>query len=80
MQTQKVIDHIVNWLKTYAENAKVSGFIIGISGGIDSAVTSTLCAQTGLKVMCLEMGIHQNPNEVNRGMAHIYWLEKHIPI
>jgi NAD+ synthase len=76
MQTQKVIDHIVNWLKTYAENAKVSGFIIGISGGIDSAVTSTLCAQTGLKVMCLEMGIHQNPNEVNRGMAHIYWLEK----
>jgi NAD+ synthase len=37
---------IVKWLKTYAENAKVKGFVIGISGGVDSAVTSTLCAQT----------------------------------
>jgi len=76
MQTKKAIEHITNWLKSYAENAKVNGFIIGISGGIDSAVTSTLCAKTGLDVMCLEMGIHQNPNEVNRGLEHIEWLEK----
>ena len=48
MQTEKVIDHIVNWLKDYATNAGVKGFVIGISGGIDSAVTSTLCAKTGL--------------------------------
>jgi NAD+ synthase len=41
-------------LKTYAENAKVNGFVVGISGGVDSAVTSTLCAQTGLKVLCLK--------------------------
>ena len=79
MQTAQVIDYISNWLKTYAENAGVKGFIIGISGGIDSAVTSTLCAKTGLKVICLEMGIHQNPNEVNRGLAHIDWLEKQYP-
>jgi NAD+ synthase len=76
MQTKQVIKHITNWLKSYAEKAKVNGFIIGISGGIDSAVTSTLCAKTGLDVMCLEMGIHQNPNEVNRGLEHIEWLEK----
>jgi NAD+ synthase len=76
MQSEKVIDHIVTWLKDYANNAKVNGFIIGISGGIDSALTSTLCAKTGLKIMCVEMGIHQNPNEVNRGLEHIEWLEK----
>ena len=50
IQIEKVNTHIVNWLKTYAENAKVNGFVIGISGGVDSAVTSTLCAQTGLQV------------------------------
>ena len=50
-------------------------FVVGISGGIDSAVTSTLCARTGLKVMCLEMGIHQKEDEVNRGLEHIQWLE-----
>ena len=40
MQTEKVVEHIVNWLKTYAENAKMNGFVLGISGGIDSAVVS----------------------------------------
>ncbi len=78
IQSEKVINHIVTWLKTYATNAKVNGFIVGISGGIDSALTSTLCAKTGLKVMCLEMGIHQNPNEVNRGLEHIEWLEQNF--
>lgn len=79
MQTEKVVEHIVDWLKTYAENAKVKGFIIGISGGIDSAVTSTLCAKTGLEVVCVEMAIHQNKNEVNRGLEHIAWLENQFP-
>ena len=78
MDYPKVIDYISNWLKTYAEKANSKGFIIGISGGIDSAVTSTLCAKTGLKIICLEMGIHQNPEEVNRGMEHIDWLESNF--
>lgn len=75
MDYPKVIEHICDWLKAYAEKANCNGFIIGISGGIDSAVTSTLCARTGLELKCLEMGIHQNPDEVNRGMEHIQWLE-----
>lgn len=75
MNYDKVIDHITKWLKAYAENAGVNGFIVGISGGIDSAVTSFLCAKTGLDVLCLEMGIHQNPDEVNRGLEHIAILE-----
>ena len=75
MQTEKVIDHIVNWLKEYAVNAKMEGFVIGISGGIDSAVTSTLCARTGLKLLCLEMPIHQAESQVNRAYNHIDWLQ-----
>ncbi|MBS7233181.1 NAD(+) synthase [Flavobacterium psychroterrae] len=76
IQTEKVNTHIVEWLKNYANNAKANGFVIGISGGVDSAVTSTLCAQTGLKVLCVEMPIHQAPNQVLRGREHIDQLKK----
>ncbi len=75
MQTEKITEHIVNWLKNYANKANVNGFVIGISGGIDSAVTSTLCAQTGLKVLCIEMPIHQAQSHVNRAQEHISFLK-----
>ena len=75
IQVEKVNIHIVNWLKTYAENAKVSGFVVGVSGGVDSAVTSTLCAQTGLTTLCVEMPIHQAQSQVNRGREHIEQLK-----
>jgi NAD+ synthase len=78
MQTDKVVDHIVNWLKDYATNAKINGFVIGVSGGIDSAVTSTLCAKTGLNVMCVEMPIHQAKNQVTRALRHIDWLKSNF--
>lgn len=76
MQTEKVIDHIVKWLQDYATNARVKGFVVGISGGIDSAVTSTLCAKTGLDVLCLEMPIHQPASHVSRGQEHIKQLKE----
>ena len=76
MQTEKVIDHIVNWLKTYATNANIQGFVVGISGGIDSATTSSLCAKTGLRVLCVEMPIHQPPSHVTRAQEHIAQLKK----
>ncbi|MDN3674699.1 NAD(+) synthase [Flavobacterium branchiarum] len=79
IQTEKVNTYIVEWLKDYATSAKVNGFIIGISGGVDSAVTSTLCAQTGFKVLCVEMPIHQAPNQVSRGREHIEQLKKRFP-
>ncbi len=79
IQVEKVNEHIVNWLRDYAVQAKVNGFVIGISGGVDSAVTSTLCAQTGLEVLCVEMPIHQHPSQVNRGREHITQLEKRFP-
>jgi NAD+ synthase len=71
MNAQKVAEHITGWLKEYAMNAKVQGFVVGVSGGIDSAVTSTLCARTGLPVLCLEMPIHQAESQVSRANEHI---------
>lgn len=79
LQVEKVNSHIVNWLKIYAENAKVNGFVVGISGGVDSAVTSTLCAQTGLTTLCVEMPIHQAESQVNRGREHIEQLKNRFP-
>ena len=76
MKTKEIIDHIKKWLISYNKTSKTKGFIIGISGGIDSAVTSTLLAQTKLPLLCLEMPIHQNYSQVSRGKKHIKWLEK----
>jgi NAD+ synthase len=76
MQTEKVIDHIVNWLKDYAANSGMKGFVLGISGGIDSAVVSTLCAKTGLRTLCVEIPIHQATDQVTRAQNHISFLKK----
>ena len=76
MNTQAVTQHIVGWLSDYLQQTGIKGMVIGISGGIDSAVVSTLCAQTGKPVLCLEMPIHQAPNQVSRGRAHIDFLKE----
>ena len=75
MQTQKVVESIANWLREYADKAGVNGYVVGISGGIDSAVTSTLCAMTGLDLLCVEMPIHQHADHVSRAQEHIAQLE-----
>ncbi len=79
MQKKEIVLHIVEWLKTYSVNSKTEGFVIGISGGIDSALTSTLCAMTGKKVICLNMPIRQHYTEYDRGNKHIEWLKKNYP-
>lgn len=66
--------HIVEWLKAYSESSKTGGFVVGISGGIDSAVTSTLCALTGKRVVALNMPIRQFKAEFDRSAEHIAWL------
>ncbi|MFK8264974.1 NAD(+) synthase [Capnocytophaga cynodegmi] len=76
MNAEKVAKHIVKWLKDYAENAGVKGLVIGISGGVDSAVVSTLCAETGLPTLCLELPIHQAESHVSRAKQHIDFLKK----
>ncbi|MBS1646413.1 MAG: NAD(+) synthase [Bacteroidetes bacterium] len=79
MKKKEVIEHIVFWLKKYAEQSKTEGFVIGISGGIDSALTSTLCALTQKKVYVLNMPIRQHQAEFDRGEEHIQWLKKKFP-
>lgn len=76
MKHQQIINHIVNWLTHYSESSKTEGFVIGISGGIDSALTSTLCAMTGKPVVCINMPIRQHKSEYIRGTEHIEWLKK----
>lgn len=76
MNVEKVSEYIINWLKEYAENAKVKGFVVGVSGGIDSALTSTLCAKTGFPTLCVEMPIHQAQSQVTRAEEHIKQLKE----
>lgn len=71
--------HITNWLTDYCDQAGSKGFVIGISGGIDSAVTSTLCALTHRKVVLVNMPIRQSENEYNRAIEHIKDLQVKFP-
>ena len=71
-----VADHIVSWLHTYLQTAKSKGFVIGISGGIDSALTSTLCALTGAPTICITMPIMQTKAEFDRANEHMKELQR----
>ena len=79
MQVTKIINHITDWLASYAEKSGTNGFIVGVSGGIDSAITSTLRARTGRPLLCVEMPIHQADSQVSRARAHIDWLKQNYP-
>ena len=76
MQINKIIQHIVNELNCYCENAGLQGFVVGVSGGIDSAVTSTLSAKTGKPVIALNIPILQAKTQDSLSSRHIAWLEK----
>jgi len=75
MQTRNVIDYIVDWLGGYCSYAAMDGFVVGISGGIDSAVTSTLCAKTGKTVYGLLLPIRTPPDQLALGQRHLEWLK-----
>lgn len=65
-KAELVVEHIVNWLDDYSEKSGVDSFVVGVSGGIDSAVTATLCARTGRKTYLVNMPIHQAKSELIR--------------
>ena len=67
-------DDISNWILKYAENNKISSLVVGVSGGIDSAVVSTLCAKTGLTTVVVNMPIKQDKSQYNLSNQHIDWL------
>lgn len=65
-KAELVVEHIVNWLDDYSEKSGVDSFVVGVSGGIDSAVTATLCARTGRKTYLVNMPIYQAKSELIR--------------
>ena len=69
---------ISNWIKTYVDQmpVKAQSLVIGISGGIDSSVSSTLSAMTGLKTIVLSMPIKQIENQHDLSLKHQNWLIK----
>ena len=79
MNSTKIIEHIVTWLRNYSGQSSTNGFVIGISGGIDSAVTSTLCAMTGKRVIALNMPIRQFKSQLNLSNEQINWLKAKYP-
>ena len=68
------INFITNWIKYYANNESFN-LVIGVSGGIDSAVTSTLCARTNIKTIVVSMPIRQDNIQHNLSLEHIDWLK-----
>src|SRR6056300_687640 len=71
-----MVDRITQWIKNYAEENRISSLVVGVSGGIDSALVSTLCARTGIPTLCVLMPIHQDPSHTERGLNHVKWLQK----
>ncbi len=74
MKKNEIINHIVTWLDNYCTDSFQQGYIVGISGGIDSALTSTLCAMTGKKVIAVSLPLRQKKNEYDRATKHIEYL------
>ena len=75
MNCPAVTETIVRWLKNYLLTNNQKGFVVGVSGGIDSALVSTLCSLTGKPVMLLTLPINQAADQVTRGFDHIKWLK-----
>ena len=67
---------IVAWMCKYCNDNKIESLVVGVSGGIDSAVSSTLAAKTGLPTYVVGMPIKQNDAQETLSDAHMYWLEK----
>ena len=77
MQTKKIIDYIKTWIEDYCKSMpnEPDSLVIGISGGIDSSVTSTICALTGKKTIVLSMPIKQIKEQQDLSLKHQEWLK-----
>ena len=78
MKPAEKVKYISNWIKNYVDQMpnKAQSLVIGISGGIDSSVSSTLSAMTGLKTIVLTMPIKQKENQHDLSLKHQEWLLK----
>ena len=80
MTPSEKVKFISNWIKTYVDQmpSKAQSLVIGISGGIDSSVSSTLSAMTGMKTIVLTMPIKQKENQHDLSLKHQQWLVKNF--
>ena len=77
----KLKTNITDWMADYMKSSSMGCFIVGVSGGIDSAVASTLAAETKYPVFALGMPIHQKPEQESLSDAHLKWLsEKYVNV
>lgn len=65
---------IVKWIGNYAAENNIKSLVVGVSGGVDSALVSTLCAMTGLPTHCVILPCQTKSGETKRGYNHINWL------
>ena len=81
MNSKDKINYISNWIKDYALsiNNNSTTLVIGVSGGVDSALTSTLCAHTGLKTIAVSMPIKQNSSQHDLSLRHLDFLKQNFP-
>ena len=77
MLVNERIEFIVDWIKGYSDKVKFNpvSLIIGVSGGVDSAVASTLSAKTKLKTIAVSMPIRQNSEQHHLSLQHLEWLK-----
>ena len=80
MKKKEKAQFISNWIKNYVEEmpSKAKSLILGVSGGIDSSVSSTLSAMTGLKTIVLSMPIKQKSSQHDLSLKHQEWLVKNF--
>lgn len=78
MTPKQRINHITKWIKSYATKNRIKTLVVGVSGGIDSAVVSALCARTGLPTIAVSMPIHQSKTTHSLSMAQGTWLRENF--
>ena len=80
MEASKKVLFIRNWISNYIDSmpSKAESLVIGISGGIDSSVSSTLSAMTGLRTIVLSMPIKQKSNQHDLSQKHLEWLKSNF--
>lgn len=76
MSSNKIVNTIVEWLASRLEESGCAGFVVGVSGGIDSALVSTLCCLTGEATLLLNMPINQESGQYSRSNEQINFLSK----
>jgi len=78
LHTRQLTKDISDWIKDYSNKNSIKSLIVGISGGVDSALVSTLCAMTNIPTYVVSMPIKQKEDQLFRAHAHIEWLRENF--